>query len=306
MDIEEIKNYLEHLDKEGESLNEFNNQSRAEGHSIYRRISKAFSEVHFTGHIRDHLKIDHEHQQIIIEPYSPILISDLAKLDSLLELEWKITSMSPYYPLRTLKIYGTPKDKIDNIFTRSKIEDKRLYNMTLRPFEKSTMDSWLKFIKEKLGCIKKEFCNDWFYYIDIKRYIDGWTIDIFRENIKYYEYYSLKSDNPILYIHKSIDYYKKRINKIVSKLSKTSKENLCCFDTPPPLFRDRLDKEIPIGVSLNCPKCEVNFIYLLYSLPQIVDIYKCECGLEIPVEFSFGYYKIKERVKSKKKNKLES
>lgn len=284
---ENVEFFYKKLKEKGFELNKRDKNYRENHSAIFSRIRNAFEKIDFKEHIKDHLKIDPMHQRIILEPYGPIRIKELAKLQTILELEWKISSMSSHSPLKTLRIFGETIDEIDNIFTRSELEDNRFKNM--EPVEFRDNEFFIDFLRER---IKISVPNGWFGYTEVERYLDGWAISYF---IEYTEFLKTFSNNPSIVIinkSKSLEWHENTLKRVIKYLGSCSKEQLSGYDSPPPMFRDRLEQEIDQNI-LKCPKCNESFTYQLYSLRDIVSEFQCECGEKIPIEYRFGYYRIK-------------
>jgi len=82
----------------------------------------------------------------------------------------------------------------------------------------------------------------------------------------------------------------KNFNDTIEYLHNIPKKELYWEFTPPPMFDDRIEKELGNG-RIFCLLCETDLTAKIYKNPTIISEYVCECGAVIGIELKFGTYR---------------
>lgn len=121
----------------------------------------------------------------------------------------------------------------------------------------------------------------------VKRYIDGWvlssTVISVGEEIKPYWI----CITPIIDVQSVL----KDFNDTIEHLYNIPKKELYWDYTPPPMFDDRIEKELDKSGRIICLLCETDLTAKIYKNPTIISEYVCECGAIIGIKLKFGVYR---------------
>ena len=120
----------------------------------------------------------------------------------------------------------------------------------------------------------------------VERYIDGWVLSPTVISVDEESKPDRICITPIIDVQSML----KRFNNAIEYLHNIPKKELYWEYTPPPMFDDRIKKEIGKSGRINCFLCETDLTAKIYKNHTIVSKHVCKCGAIIGIELKFGTY----------------